>query len=212
MKIDIVKNTKIEGLNFVPTIGKDMDDCDWFPVEEVTCNIHFSPCVAQKFKELFSSIKNNCESILEIGVIGPPQPPENAGVSTLILKELKNKNTIYLGVDIIDRKIQDTENNFYFLQSDSLDTKKVYDKIKELKIKKFDFIYIDGWHSVNMVIHEWKNYIIPFLSKKGIAVFHDVHTHPGPYALFEAVDKNIFVVEKYCRGNDWGLGSIKYKN
>ena len=211
MKIDIIENKKIEGLKFTPTIGKDKDNLDSVNMKNISCPEHFTPCVATKFRDLFSSIKDECKAIFEIGVMGKHHAPSNAGISTEILKEMKNKDTVYLGADIEHRSIQDDENNIHFHQSNSTDTETIHAKIKELGIKEFDFIFIDGWHSVNAVLHEWENYVMPFLSKKGIVAFHDVHSHPGPYVLFEAVDDSIFESKKYCSGNDFGIGAMWYK-
>ena len=209
MEINENKNRQIEGLKFVPSI--EDNDADSVHIVSVTCTQHFTPCTAATFKDLFSKVKNNCKAIFEIGVMGHHHHESNAGISTEILKEMKNKDTAYLGVDIEHRSIQDDENNIHFLQADSMNTEAIHAKIKELEINEFDFIFIDGWHSVNAVLHEWENYIIPFLSKKGIVAFHDVHTHPGPYALFEAVDTEIFESKKYCHGNDYGIGAMWYK-
>ena len=213
MEIYKKKNKRIEGLKFVPSIGDygGGDDIDSVHIQYVTCLEHFTPCVAETFKDLFYRVKNNCRSILEIGVIGKPHHPSNVGTSTEFLMEMKNEDTVYLGIDIEHRSIQNTERNIHFHQTDSMNTEEVLEKIKELGIDEFDFIFIDGWHSVNVVLHEWENYVIPFLSKKGIVVLHDVNSHPGPYVLFEALDDSIFDSEKYCEGNDYGIGVISYK-
>ena len=215
-KIGVNESKEIKGLAFVPTLGsKELDDRDGFPPEwptGVNTHLHFSQCTKDKFVELFSKVKDGGGSILEIGVWGEPHHPDNAGRSTEIIKEMKTKDAIYLGVDIKDRSfVQDDENNFNFFQCDSMDTDKICGKIKELGIESFDFIFIDGWHSVNAVLHEWENYVLPFLSKNGIVVFHDTNTHPGPYALFDSIDEEMFDSEKYCLGNHYGLGAIWYR-
>ena len=215
-KINVKESEQIEGLAFVPTLGsKELDDRDGFPPEwptGVNTHLHFSECTKDHFVDLYSRVKDTCGAILEIGVWGEPHHQDNAGRSTELIQEMKNKETIYLGVDINDRSfVQDDENNFHFLQSDSMDTEKIHAKIKELGIEGFDFIFIDGWHSVNAVLHEWKHYVIPFLNKGGILVFHDTNSHPGPYVLFDSIDEEVFESEKYCLGNHYGLGAIWYR-
>jgi len=199
-----------------PKIDKHPDDRDSFPDtvhHGVNTTLHFSQETADKFVELFSSKKETCQSILEIGVWGAPHGAGNAGRSTEFLMDLKNEDTVYLGIDIEDRSehCHFPEKNCFFFQSDSMDTEKIHAKIKEMGIEKFDFIFIDGWHSINAVYHEWEHYVLPFLSEDGIVVFHDTNTHPGPFALFEGVDDEVFESEKYCLGNHFGLGAIWYR-
>lgn len=207
---------KVEGLSFTPTLGNDdFDNRDGFPSSistGVNTHLHFSQCTKDEFVNLFSRVKDNCSAILEIGVWGEPHHPDNAGRSTELLRDLKNKETVYLGIDIKDRSfINDPENNMNFFQCDSMNTEAIYNKIEELGIEEFDFIFIDGWHSINAVLHEWEKYVIPFLSNGGIVAFHDTNTHPGPYALFESVDDEMFESEKYCLGNHYGIGAIWYR-
>jgi len=203
----------IPGLCGKPTVG--WDDADAFGPNvdtEVDTHLHFTPCVAQTFQDIFSRVKNNCSAILEIGVWGDPHHEDNAGRSTEFLRDMKNKDTIYLGIDNQDRShVHDPENNMNFLQCDSTDKDAVNKEIKNLGIDEFDFIFIDGFHSINMVLWEWEHYVVRYLSKQGIAAFHDTNSHPGPYALFEVIDPTIFVAEKYCLGNDYGIGAIWYK-
>ena len=210
------EDQEIEGLSFVPTLGSDaLDNADGFPSTVdtgVNTHLHFSQCTREKFDELFAKVKDGCSAVLEIGVWGEPHHPDNAGRSTELIIKAKDKNTIYLGIDIKDRSfIVDEDNNVHFFRCDSMDTEKIHDKIKELGIESFDFIFIDGWHSINAVMHEWENYVIPFLSKNGIVAFHDTNTHPGPYALFECIDSDVFDSEKYCIGNHYGIGAIWYR-
>ena len=65
MEINKIENKKIEGLKFVPTIGTQEDDLDWFPVENITESRHFTPCVASTFTDIFSRVKDECKSIFE---------------------------------------------------------------------------------------------------------------------------------------------------
>lgn len=196
-------------LLFKPTLGsKESDSADAIKFEhpnlrkDLSHGPHFSECVRDNFKELFN--KTKAKSILEIGV------DRERDSSTDILLTEKSDDCVYLGVDIRDVSYLDDEGkNIHTIRTSSMNKENVYSKMEQLKIKQFDFIFIDGWHSIDTVLYEWENYVIPFLSKKGIALFHDVNTHPGPFFLFEAIDKEIFNVEKFC--DDFGLGLVSYK-
>jgi len=212
-------NRNIEGLSFTPTynhLGEgydDFDSFDGFPCDWSNGNpsVHFSECVSDKFEEIFIEMKSSCRAVFEIGVWRPKGSNDNSPFSTEIILRNKKNDTKYLGVDIQDRSFVDgMGENIHTIICNSMNRDPIYEKIKNENITEFDFMFIDGEHSVNEVLYEWENYVIPFLSKDGIALFHDVHTHPGPYALFESVNKDIFDVKKYCYG-DWGIGSIRRK-
>ena len=75
-----------------------------------------------------------------------------------------------------------------------------------------DFMFIDGWHSINQVISEWQYWekMIP----NGVMAFHDTNHHPGPVAVLDAIDTNIFTVEYFGRElgiSDWGVGVVQRK-
>lgn len=201
---------KIFGLKSIPSFEHEhLNDMDYlsFSGSVPVSGPHFSDCVSEKFSQIFCEIKK-VKNILEIGVDRPNNPNENS--STKIIFNNKRDETVYLGVDLNDKSnLDDPEKNIHTLKSDSMNKELVYSKLKELKIKKFDFIFIDGWHSINAVMYEWENYVAPLLSKSGVCLFHDVNTHPGPYYLFECLDRDIFEVSKYC--NAMGLGVVRYR-
>lgn len=44
----------------------------------------------------------------------------------------------------------------------------------------------------------------------GVMAFHDTNYHPGPVALLDAIDTDIFSVEWFGRGEaDWGVGVVQ---
>ncbi len=76
--------------------------------------------------------------------------------------------------------------------------------MNSLNIKEIDFLFIDGWHSINMVINDWL--YTEKLSKNGIVGFHDTNRHPGPFYVFEAIDENLYYKYKYFEElEDWGI-------
>lgn len=156
----------------------------------------------------FNKIANNCVAILEIGV----QRNELIKSSTGVFLSNKNKNTIYLGIDINDRShLNDVNNNIHILNMDSKNIELVELKMKELNINGFDFIFIDGNHSINMAFNDWK--YVKYLNSRGIIGYHDTSVHDGPVELFNAVDENFFVKEKYLESNnnDWGISFFTKK-
>lgn len=159
----------------------------------------FTQCNHEELKKAFLQI-NECKSILEIGV------DRNQNSSTKTLLSLKDKNCVYIGVDIRDCSyLNNPENNSYFLQSRSEDIDNVKNFIKSKGILELDFIFIDGWHSVNQVLKEWE--YSSLLSKNGIVGFHDTNNHPGPTLFVDNLNDE-WIVEKKCL-NDWGISFVK---
>ena len=73
---------------------------------------------------------------------------------------------------------------------------------KELGITQFDFIFIDGWHSINAVMTEWE--YTRLLSPTGIVGFHDTNYHPGPKEFVDAINQEKWNVAKVCP-DDYGI-------
>lgn len=174
------------------------DDVDAPPytasyIEVTECNLN---TVEQKFL----SIKDKCTAILEIGV-------NRNGVGSITQKFLGNKldSTIYIGIDLDDKSYLNNSNkNVYTIQADSSNYQENIQKIKSYGVEKLDFIFIDGWHSINQVMKDWEYTRI--LSDYGIVGFHDVTAHPGPERFIKALNKEIWDVEENLCCNDWGVG------
>jgi hypothetical protein len=74
--------------------------------------------------------------------------------------------------------------------------------------EQIDFMFVDGWHSINQVIKEWKYW--EKMAPNAVMAFHDTNYHPGPVALLDAIDTDIFSVEYFGRGEaDWGVGVVQ---
>jgi hypothetical protein len=79
-------------------------------------------CGHQGMIDHFEKVKNNCRAILEIGVA-------DHGFSK-ILQETKNPDTVYIGVDIMDRShLHKPEQNVHVLQASSNNYQEIIDFI-----------------------------------------------------------------------------------
>jgi len=179
-----------------------LDDQD-FPIINVNgyngSNGEFTECNCNELREALRKMKR-CKSILEIGV------DRNNISSTKTLLSLKDKDCVYIGIDIRDCSyLNDPENNSFFMQERSENIETVKNFINSKGISELDFIFIDGWHSINQVLKEWE--YTSMLSQNGIVGFHDTNNHPGP-TLFVDNLNNDWIVEKKCF-HDWGISFVK---
>lgn len=180
-------------LGYGPTVT---EDGFWIYAEEV------SECNRFSLLQNFMRVRDNCKAILEIGV------GRNAKDSfAYVFFNSKKADTIYVGVDVDDRTfLNDPSKNIYTLRGDSSDYQKNVERFKELGVEKFDFIFIDGWHSINQVLRDWE--YTNLLSDNGIVGFHDTSCHPGPASFIRSLDTDKWnVVENSCL-NDWGIGFV----
>lgn len=170
-----------------------------------------SECNLDNIRDYFLKVKDRCKCILEIGVDCNGTSTERT--STRIFLDNKSDDTIYVGVDIEDKSyLNDESKNIFTLKIDSSDIQSVVDFIKSKGVDKIDFLFIDGWHSINQVMREWE--YTKHLSDFGIVGFHDTSIHPGPHAFLKALDRKKWnVVENPCSNNldDWGVGFV-WKN
>jgi hypothetical protein len=194
-EIDLVKDIRT---------NSDYDDVDTWnphpsgyenksPIEVTDCNRH-------SLLQQFSRVRNNAKAILEIGI------GRNAEQSfAYVFFNSKKRDTTYIGMDIDDRSfLNDSDKNIYTIIADSSNYEQNVSKFKELGVEKFDFIFIDGWHSINQVLKDWE--YTNLLTDGGIVGFHDTSCHPGPNAFINALDPEKWVVEKNMCPNDWGIG------
>lgn len=196
------------------------DDLDWNSGEFVTVPTHhievrhptehyivtMSQCNLWMLKDQFNLIKNSCKSILEIGVNHNATPTEMT--STKIFISNKLPETVYLGIDINDKSsLDDPTKNVHTLKCDSSNIDYVMNKASSIGITLFDFIFIDGWHSINQVMREWE--YTKFLRPGGIVGFHDTAVHPGPNLFLKNLNRARWKVLENCCGfekNDFGIG------
>ncbi len=139
--------------------------------------------------------------IVEIGVQRNPLPESSTG----ILLQHKPKDAVYIGIDIEDKRhLTNPGAGVFTLKMDSSDRAQVFAFMDKMNLPKIDFLFIDGWHSVKQCIADWQ--YVERLALNGIVLLHDTNVHPGPVAVFEAIDERLFDKTKYCtEGPDWGI-------
>lgn len=167
--------------------------------------------LAKYLQQLVANADDTPLVIVEIGVNRQTDEIDpNWGVSrltsTIVLLENKRPQDIYIGIDIDDKSyLQNVSRNVHTIQSDSADHAFIRSKFKMLGVNKIDYLFIDGWHSVNQIVEEWK--YTDILSPNGIVAMHDTNSHPGPYLLMESIDPNMYDVKKYLSDIvDYGMG------
>ena len=107
-----------------------------------------------------------------------------------------------------DKKYVDKhESNIWTLQCNSHDQDTIRDFLASKGISQLDILFIDGWHSVNTAVNDWR--YADLLSPHGIVIMHDTNHHPGPVALCEAIDPKLFEVTKHCLDTDYGIAVIR---
>lgn len=183
----------------------------------------FSPANQRCLLNEILKVKSKTNTIVEIGVarlINKQFHPTQGGViaeldipfeesSTSIFLRSKNDSTTYLGIDIEDKSyLEAYKPNVHTLQAKSEDFEVVSNKMKEVGINQIDFLFIDGWHSINQVLDEL--WYLQFMKPGGVIGFHDVNHHPGPKAVLEALNPEIFEITNY-NTPDWGIGFAKIK-
>lgn len=199
----------VYGLKWIPSLEPEVsNDEDWIghPWHEIPR--HFTELDSKALTNAFLSVKDP-RLIVEIGV---DHSESFEWSSTYTLLTLKPIDCIYIGIDVAPKHdLNDVSKNIYTLQCDSANYFKVYDKIKELGDHRIDFMFVDGWHSVNQVLKEWQYW--GGMSYNGVMAFHDINCHPGPVAVLDAVNPELFSVEYFGRGeHDWGVGVVKRKD
>lgn len=196
------QETNIFGLRKLPQMENYDNDADWAPFTR-GC----SEEVSTRDFELVRDVSKNymTHGIVEIGV-------SRNGDKSFTQAILKNKpdNIPYLGIDLDDKSYLNNDNKkIYTIKENSFNQNSVREKLKELGMEKISILFIDGWHSLNAVINDWK--YADLLSDNGVVFFHDTNYHPGPLVFLEFIDKEKFRIEKYFVGeDDYGVG-IAYR-
>jgi hypothetical protein len=167
----------------------------------------FSDWNRSQLSKHFKKVSENAKAILEIGVCRNDERS-----STWSFINNKKQDTFYFGVDIADKSfLNDEENKVYTIQTSSSEIDEIMSFIKSKGVEKFDFIFIDGWHSINQVLDDWK--YTEFLADGGIVGFHDTNCHPGPMLFVDHLDTNKYNVEKCCTTwlVDYGISFVTKK-
>lgn len=200
--------TALYGLKWQPTVEPEAsNNLDWIGVE---CNAspprHFSELDHMALTTAYNMLDETPKLIVEIGV-DRSESYEVSSTSTLL--KLKPKDCMYIGIDIADKSsLNSIENNVYTIRGNSANHEELYKLMDWYSIPKIDMMFVDGDHSVNQVLLEWKYW--ERMISRGVMAYHDTNYHPGPVSLLDAVDTNIFSVDYFGRGeHDWGVGIVK---
>lgn len=208
------QSTDIFGLMWVPTTHVPYrDGHDWIldfnaPQYDLTPEgggreLHWSHAVDTAFRRALQPHIGAAKAILEIGVFYMPDGQDSS--STLTLLELKNDNTIYVGLDLNEKSLNGS--NIHTIVGNSFDQENNRHLFRQLGIEQFDIICIDGDHSINAAFNDWK--YVDLLAPGGLVCMHDTNHHPGPFLLMEAIDDELFevwqgAIESYKW--EWGIG------
>jgi hypothetical protein len=151
-------------------------------------------------KERFLRVRDNCQSILEIGVCR-----NEGGSITHQFLDNKLDDTYYFGIDLEDKTfLNNPEKRIYTLKSNSSEVANNIEAMKKLGLESFGFIFIDGLHSINQVLLDWE--YTQLLAPNGIVGFHDTSVHPGPYHFIRNLNRDIWEVEVNLSPEDHGIG------
>jgi len=201
-------DTNIYGLIYIPDLEPEIsNDQDHLDTSEhlYRPTLEISDRNLKKIESIILNKRHNCKGIMEIGIC------RNGERSmTHVLLNNKKNDTIYLGVDLEDKSfLNDPEKNIFTIKTNSHNQEEIRLKLNKIGIDKLSLLMIDGWHSVNTVINDWR--YADLLDDNGIVIFHDTNTHPGPISILEAIDKNIFEVNKFFTENfdDQGISTAQ---
>ncbi len=172
-----------------------------FDVNSINIFTEFSPCNKACLERSFLTIKDWCKCIVEIGVYR-----NGTNSSTHIFINNKKHNTLYLGIDIIDKAfLNNINNNQYTLKTNSSNYDEIVTYLHSIGQNSIDYLFIDGYHSINQVLKDWE--FTRLLSDNGIVGFHDTTYHLGPSLFIEALNPDIWKTETHCNNSsDWGIG------
>lgn len=175
-------------------------------VDEKQIGGSFSPCNREKLIEKLTLVGESCRCIVEIGVDRVDDVQKIT--STSVILNNKPANCFYLGVDVLDKSyLMDFSKNIHFLQTRSDNTNFILNYIKQCGHEYIDFLFIDGFHSVEQVYCDWE--LTKKLHPNGIVGFHDTAYHPGPNLFLKNLNKKLWQVQENACDfsiNDYGIG------
>lgn len=169
-------------------------------------SIEFTSANHKALEQAINFCSTPPKRFLEIGVCR-----NNEQSSTYTIFENLPEDGIYLGVDIADKSfLDDVSRGIHTIRTSSSHYEIVIEKLKSLGVEELDFIFIDGWHSINQVLDDWEYTRI--LAKGGVVAFHDTTHHPGPYYFINALDTSKWEVYPNICPLDYGFGYCKRKD
>ncbi|KKN07147.1 hypothetical protein LCGC14_1070070 [marine sediment metagenome] len=191
------KGKQIPGLLFIPSLGEKFDDRDSIIATRYFGHA-YTQCVTDVIVGEMNRLGDKLKCIVEIGVDNcNTDPPKGLVSYTNTMIKNKNSSTYYIGVDINPKgHVHNPSKNIHTIRTDSSDREKVYELLDKLSIEKIDLLHIDAFHSVNKAVQDWQ--YTERLSEHGVVIMHDITYHPGPWAVFEAIDTELYSKEKFC--------------
>jgi predicted O-methyltransferase YrrM len=160
----------------------------------------FTSCNRSQLLEKFLKVRDHAKAVLEIGVCR-----NNDKSSTHVFLQNKKPDTVYIGIDLNDKSfLHELGPNIHTFAADSSKIDANMDRAKELGVEQFDFILIDGLHSINQVYKDWE--YTRWLAPGGIVAFHDTAEHPGPFLFVRNLNTEKWNVEVNNCPGDWGIG------
>lgn len=165
----------------------------------------FTICNRESLKNQFLKIKDKCKAILEIGVCR-----NELDSSTYVFLDNKNDDCTYIGIDLEDKSfLNNKDKKIFTIKHNSCDVAMNMDFIRGFGVTQFDFIFIDGYHSINQMYIDWE--YTRWLSNHGIVGLHDINCHPGPHYFIENLNPYTWIINKDSCPNDWGIGFVSKK-
>jgi predicted O-methyltransferase YrrM len=165
-----------------------------------------SQCNIDNLQTHFGRVRDHARCILEIGVDCNLSPTEMTSTRTFLDNKLPD--TVYVGVDIMDKSyLTNAAKNVFTIQHTSSDVEKIWSFVSSLGVDSIDFLFIDGWHSINQCLLEWE--YTRWLAPNGIVAWHDTASHPGPYLFTRNLDQRKWhVIDNSCviHDIDYGIG------
>jgi len=194
VKIEVLeKQTNIPGLKFEPQMLYYNNFADG---EVFTC-----PASVEVSKQNYDLTSRMIDDYMTDGIVEIGVSRNGEGSFTNAMLSKKPNSVPYLGIDINDKTyLDDPSKKIYTIKENSYSQDLIRKKLKEIGMEKISILFIDGLHSVDACINDWK--YTDLLSDKALVLLHDTNHHPGPTILVEAIDKNKFDVQKFFENQD----------
>jgi hypothetical protein len=190
------------GLAWIPTLEPELSDDEDTYRGRASCGSAFTEC-ARKTIHAFGA---KAQVIVEIGVA------DDLG-STVSLGLMNNRapGAVYIGIDKVDRRhYNQPEIGIHIIHGNSADRAPCFGLMDSLEREHIDLLFIDGWHSVNQCLADWR--YTERLAPDGVVLLHDSNHHPGPAALYAAIDDSVWDKRQACPAlNDYGLAIVRRK-
>ena len=207
--IELIKPrpTTIQGLRYFPDLEPEIDNNADAPPFGWSASQEISDGNRSIVRQAVEHLGSTLTAAMEIGV-----DRSNTDSMSRIIMEGRPAGSFYLGVDLNDKRyLNNAEANTWTLQCNSHDQTVIREFIISKNITHLDLLFIDGWHSVNTCVNDWR--YTDLIRPGGIVLLHDSNSHPGCAALFDAVDDTVYDKARYCtEDTDYGIAAFIRKH